>query len=92
MFDNAFALPKMQNRYGVSDGVDSWGERANLPEYDNLRDFFSTGVTSITSISLSHGNEKLQNYSPMLILRGMASLGNITFRSTTSLSERLPFY
>ena len=62
MFDKASSLPEMQNRYGVSDGVDSWGERKDLPKYDNLNDFFSTGVTSITSVSVSHGNEKLQNY------------------------------
>ena len=92
MFDNAFALPKMQNRYGVSDGVDSWGERANLPEYDNLRDFFSTGVTSITSISLSHGNEKLQNYFSYANTMGHGIIGkhnlskhNLTFRETSVL-------
>ena len=92
MFDNAFALPKMQNRYGVSDGVDSWGERANLPEYDNLRDFFSTGVTSITSISLSHGNEKLQNYFSYANTTGHGIIGkhnlskhNLTFRETSVL-------
>lgn len=68
MFDKASSLPEMQNRYGVSDGVDSWGERKDLPKYDNLNDFFSTGVTSITSVSVSHGNEKLQNYFHMPIL------------------------
>lgn len=60
--DKAFSLPEMQNRYGVSDGVDSWGTQEALPEQDNLNDFFRTGFTSITSISVSHGNEKLQNY------------------------------
>ena len=52
----------MQNRYGVSDGVDSWGAQEALPEQDHLNDFFRTGFTSITSLSVSHGNEKLQNY------------------------------
>lgn len=32
-------MPKMQNRYGVSDVVDSWGEKENLMAYDNLDDF-----------------------------------------------------
>ena len=31
MFDNAFALSKMQNRYGVSDGVDSWENGQTFP-------------------------------------------------------------
>ena len=52
----------MQNRYGVIDGVDSWGAQEALPEQDHLNDFFRTGFTSITSLSVSHGNEKLQNY------------------------------
>ena len=60
--DKAFSLPEMQNRYGVSDGVDSWGAQEALPEQDHLNDFFRTGFTSITSLSVSHGNEKLQNY------------------------------
>lgn len=92
MFDNAFSLPEMQNRYGVSDGVDSWGERANLPEYNNLNDFFSTGVTSITSLSISHGNEKLQNYFSYANTTGQGVIGrnhlskhNLTFRETSAL-------
>ena len=60
--DKAFSLPEMQNRYGVSDGVDSWGAQEALPEQDHLNDFSRTGFTSITSLSVSHGNEKLQNY------------------------------
>ena len=90
MFDNAFSLPEMQNRYGVSDGIDSWGERANLPAYDNLKDFFSTGVTSITSLSISHGNEKLQNYFSYANTTGHGIIGknrlskhNLTFRETS---------
>mgnify|MGYP005915635629 FL=1 len=94
MFDNAFSLPEMQNRYGVSDDVDSWGERANLPEYDNLKDFFSTGVTSITSLSVSHGNEMLQNYFSYANTTGHGIIGksnlskhNLTFRETSMLFD-----
>ena len=90
MFDKASSLPEMQNRYGVSDGVDSWGERKDLPKYDNLNDFFSTGVTSITSVSVSHGNEKLQNYFSYanttgkgIIDKNRLSKHNITFRETS---------
>ncbi len=30
--------------------------------YDNLDDFFRTGLTSMTSVSISYGNENLQTY------------------------------
>lgn len=90
MFDKATSLPEMQNRYGVSDEVDSWGERRDLPKYDNLKDFFSTGVTSITSVSVSHGNEKLQNYFSYanttgkgIIDKNHLSKHNITLRETS---------
>ena len=61
-FDKAFSLPKMQNCYGVSDVVDSWGEKAYLPISNELNDFFRTGLTSITSVSVNYGNEKIQTY------------------------------
>lgn len=92
MVDKAFSLPALQNRYGVSDGIDSWGENADLPEYDNVKDFFSTGVTSMTSVSVSHGNEQLQNYFSYANTTGKGIMGknrlvkhNLTFRETSVL-------
>ena len=61
-FDKAFSLPKMQNCYEVSDVVDSWGEKTYLPTSNELNDFFRTGLTSITSVSVNYGNEKIQTY------------------------------
>ena len=61
-FDKAFSLPKMQNCYGVSEVVDSWGEKTYLPTSNELNDFFRTGLTSITSVSVNYGNEKIQTY------------------------------
>ena len=94
MFNSAFSLPEMQNRYGVSDGVDSWGKLADLPEYDHLKDFFSTGVTSMTSLSVSHGNEKLQNYFSYANTIGHGIIGknhlskhNLMFRETSVLMD-----
>ena len=91
-FEDAFSLPKMQNRYGVSDGVDSWGEKADLCKVDNLSDFFRTGTTSITSVSVSHGNEKLQNYFSYanttgkgLIDKNNLSKHNLNFRETSTM-------
>ena len=94
MFDKAVSLPEMQNRYGVSEVIDSWGKRQNLSKYDNLKDFFSTGMTSITSVSLSHGNEKLQNYFSYANTTGKGILENhklskhnINFRETATFYE-----
>ena len=61
-FEKAFSLPRMQNSYGVSDVIDSGGEKESLEVHDNLNDFFRTGLTSMTSVSVSHGNENLQTY------------------------------
>ena len=35
----------MQNSYGVSDVIDSWGEKESLEVHDNLNDFFRTQHT-----------------------------------------------
>lgn len=94
-FDNAFSLNKMQNRYGVSDVVDSWGERKSMPVEDNLKDFFRTGVTSITSLSVSHGSEKQQNYFSYanttgngIIEKNRLSKHNLNFRETSQMFDK----
>ncbi len=61
-FDQVMCLPEFQNTYGVSDGVNSWGEKGELPAYDNVSDFFRTSVTSMNNISVSAGNENYQTY------------------------------
>lgn len=63
--DQAFYVPKMQYRYAQSpssngDAEDSWGPKGNFK--DHVSDFFNTGHTFITSVALSGGNEKTQNY------------------------------
>lgn len=62
MFDQAISLPEFQNSYGVSDGIDSWGEKERLVRYDNAGDFFRTGVTATNSLSVSSGKEQVQTY------------------------------
>lgn len=61
-FQSPFSLPRFQNRYGVSDGVESWGARTQMKAYDNAGDFFRTGVTAINSVSVSSGTEQVQSY------------------------------
>lgn len=94
-FEKAFSLPKMQNRYGVSDEVDSWGEKANLETHDHLNDFFRTGLTSITSVSVSHGNENLQTYFSYanttgkgIIDKNKLNKHNINLRETASMFDK----
>ena len=53
-------MPDMQNRYGTSSGLFSWGELANR-RY-NPSDFFETGSNVINSVALSTGNTKNQTY------------------------------
>jgi len=63
MFDKVAYLPSFQNTYGRSEGsTSSWGEAVNMPAYDNLGDFFRTGISINNSISISSGNEKAQTY------------------------------
>lgn len=61
-FQAPFSLPRFQNRYGVSGGVESWGARTQMKARDNAGDFFRTGVTAINSVSVSSGTEQMQSY------------------------------
>ncbi len=93
-FDDAFSLPAFQNTYGVSDGVNSWGAKASMPAYDNLADFFQTGVTSMNNLSVSAGNERYQTYfsygntiATGLTEHNSLAKHNVNLRETASLFE-----
>lgn len=92
MFDKAFCLPEFQNEYGSDDGVASWGAKEELPVYDNAGEFFKTGLTSITSFSVSAGNQKYQTYFSYanttgkgIIEHNRLAKHNISFRETAFL-------
>lgn len=94
-FDQAFALPEFQNSYGVSEGIYSWGEKASLPAYNNVGDFFETGVLAINSLSISTGNERYQTYFSYANTsgKGITDNNNITkhnlnFRETAFLFDQ----
>lgn len=59
-FSKAYIMPEMQNRFGTSLGLYSWGAPTSN-RYDPS-DFFNTGTNIINSISLSTGNDKNQTY------------------------------
>ncbi|WP_304963780.1 SusC/RagA family TonB-linked outer membrane protein, partial [uncultured Parabacteroides sp.] len=93
-FDKSFCLPEFQNTYGESDGVESWGKKQEMPTYDNAGDFFRTGLTSMTSLSVSTGNEHYQTYFSYanttgkgIIENNKLNKHNINFRETTRLLD-----
>ncbi|WP_291862307.1 SusC/RagA family TonB-linked outer membrane protein [Marinilabilia sp.] len=59
--ESAVSLPEFQDKYGHSSGGFSWGDKIN-GSADYVDDFFKTGVTTINSMSLSSGSEKMQTY------------------------------
>ena len=61
--DQAISLPKFQNEFGRMEGAETcWGDRASLPVYDPVGDFFRTGITAINSLIFTAGNSHVQNY------------------------------
>ena len=61
--NKVFYTPDFQNSYGKTDGdFTSWGKKSNMKSYDNIDNFFETGVTAINSLSISSGNDKYQTY------------------------------
>ena len=55
MVDHAICLPEFQNNYG-RDVNDSWGDKGNLTDYNNVDNFFSNGITA-SSEERRVGNE-----------------------------------
>ena len=60
-----------------------------MKNYDNLGDFFSTGVTTINSLTMSTGNDKAQTYFSYsntygkgIISSNKLNKHNLTFRET----------
>ena len=82
-FDSAISLPEYQNSYNQN-----W-EKESMKNYDNLGDFFSTGVTTINSLTMSTGNDKAQTYFSYsntygkgIISSNKLNKHNLTFRET----------
>ena len=94
-FSKAYIMPEMQNRYGTSSGLFSWGA-ATANRYDPS-DFFNVGTNIINSIALSTGNSKNQTYlsasttnSDGILPNNSYNRYNFTARNTTNfLNDRL---
>jgi len=59
IFENVTLLPKLQSQYG--NGISSWDTTPSSIGH-NVSDFFQTGFTTINAVTLSSGNDRLQNY------------------------------
>ena len=94
-FSKAYIMPEMQNRFGTSSGLYSWGDPTSN-RYDPS-DFFNTGTNIINSISLSTGNDKNQTYlsasttnTDGILPNNSYNRYNFTARNTTNfLNDRL---
>lgn len=94
-FSKAYIMPEMQNRFGTSSGLYSWGDLTSN-RYDPS-DFFNTGTNIINSISLSTGNDKNQTYlsasttnTDGILPNNSYNRYNFTARNTTNfLNDRL---
>jgi TonB-linked SusC/RagA family outer membrane protein len=56
-------LPKLQKTFGqtATNSIESWGEKVDTAP-DNLANFYDTGVTTVNSVSLSTGNDRMQTF------------------------------
>ena len=61
-FSTVYMMPEMQDRYGKSGGMYSWGSALSEDYSYDPRKYFQTGTNIINSVSLSTGNEKNQTY------------------------------
>lgn len=60
-FSSPFATPEFQNTYGQSgDSYSSWGSKLDAPSSYNPLDFFQTGASTMNSLSVSSGAERIQ--------------------------------
>ena len=97
-FDKAISLPAFQNEYGPIEGsTSSWGNKTVHKNPDHLNDFFQTGVMAINTISLTSGNQTIQNYFSYANTTGKGSIQhhklnkhNLNLRETASfLNDKL---
>lgn len=95
-FQKPFCLPQFQNRYGVSDGVESWGAPLGEGIYaDQAERFFRTGITAMNTISASLGSERIQNYFSYantsergIMGKNRLSRHNINLRTTAAFAQQ----
>ena len=93
VFDKAIMLPKLQNHYGMSDEIESWGERENITTGNPIPFFFRTGVTAIHSLSFMTGNERVQTYFSYANTTGKGILENHKLsKHNINLRETATFY
>ncbi len=102
--ENPLLLPELQNTYtqgagGTSNNTanGSWGAAGTTYE-DNVKDFFQTGVSTNTNVSLAGGNENTQAYFSYTnsYVRGIVpgnqlQKNNFNFRMKHKITSKLTF-
>ena len=92
--DNVIDLPKFQNNYARTNNgsTTSWGAKSSITPYDNLKDYYNTGFTTINSLTVQTGKEKSQTYFSYsnTYAQGVVNVNklvknNFTIRETASL-------
>lgn len=60
-FSTPFETPEFQNTYGQNgSGYSSWGTKLDTPSSYNPLDFFQTGASTMNSLSVSSGSDRIQ--------------------------------
>ena len=93
-FSMANMMPEMQDRYGKSGGMYSWGNALPAGYSYDPRKFFNTGTDIINSVSLSTGTAKNQTYisasttnTAGIVPESKYNRYNFTARNTTKFAE-----
>lgn len=81
-FYSPFVMPQFQNTYGQTDPFSyySWGEKLKVPSSYRPKDFFQTGYTTSTALSVSTGTEKSRTYFSGAFLNGRGIIPNNTLQ------------
>ncbi len=91
-FESVAFMPEFQTEYIGEAGSDkSWGVKQSVA--DHVDDFFSTGHTQITSVSLSAGNDKAQTYLSYANTTGEGvSVNNSINKHNFNIKETMKFF
>lgn len=90
-FERPLILPELQWQYGqtATNSTDSWGNKGKFKNH--IDDFYQTGSTFINTISITSGNEKMQNYfsfsntrSDGIMPTNSYAKNNLTFNQATN--------
>lgn len=94
-FETIQKTPELQFRYGSVDGsMESWSYQKGNYNSDFVNDFFDTGVTTVNSMALSGGNDRVTAYFSYtntstrgIVPKNEYQRNNFTFKQTMKLFD-----